>query len=296
MEVELVARPAIEVDEPRSAQRICVTLDHAERIVLEPAPPHVLAERSALEIAREIDPERRGVRIRRVGRGHRQDVQRRQVLVLLLELGRERLKPGLEPPGLLDLGAEPGNVTAVAVLEVDVAAVRGHGAEHLRVAHGERQRAVAAGRLAHHAAVLASRQRAVGAVHVRDQLCDHVVLVAPGGARVEVLGAAVAREAVGQDEDHLLACAARDQRVHALVQSRRPRIVVEERAPAPGETREHERHRIAPLAVRAVGRRKVDRHGADVRITQAVAGEDRALELLQDHMAAFDGGQTSRSG
>ena len=52
----------------------------------------------------------------------------------------------------------------------------------------------------------------------RHQLAAQVVLVAPGGGRVQVLGAAEARRGVRHHEDRLAARAAREERVHAVVE------------------------------------------------------------------------------
>ena len=287
VEVPLVPGAAVEEQEPERAQPLGVPLEHAQRVELEPALPDGVAERPGLEVAGEVDPERPRSRAGRIRRRHPEDVEGDEVLVTLLALGLELLEPGREPAGLLHLGAELGHVAAIAVVEVEIAAVARHRREHPGVFHAEGQGSVSARRLAEHAAVLAPRERAVPALHPRHQLLDQVILVAPGRARVQVLGAAEARKAVGHDEDHLATRPALDQRVHAVVEGRGPGVVVQEHPPAAGEAGEHEGDRVAGGGRVVVGRGQVDRHGALRRVSRRIAAQDGALEALQHHSTAF---------
>ncbi len=295
----LVASAAVEVEQPERAQRVGTGLEQVQRVVLEPARPHLGTERAGLEVARQVHAERRRGGVRRVGRRHGEDVQGQHVVVALLALRLEGLEPLLEPARLLDQAAELRHVAPVAVVEAQVAAVAGERAEDLRAPHAQHERAVAARGLAYHAAMVARGERAEASVHVRHQLLDQMGRVAAGGARVEVLRSAVAGEAVGHHQDHLAAGAARDERVHAVVERGRPRVVVEQHAPAPGESGEHEAHRVAPPGGVRVGRRQVDRHRAHVGVAGRVARERGALEPLHHHLSPlhrlFLPGPVSRS-
>ena len=123
---------------------------------------------------------------------------------LAARLGGQRIVaagPALRHPMLGELVQRVRPVVPVDEIEVRVAGMIGDGAPVLRVLHAVDDRAVAAGRLAEAAAMLAAGQRAEFAVDERNDLAREVVGVVADRGRVHVLVAAERGEAVGKDED-----------------------------------------------------------------------------------------------
>ena len=143
MQIPLVASAAVQVDEPQRTQRVVVILDQPERVVLEPALPHLVVPAAALHVDRQVDAERRSGGIRRIARRHGQHVERVQVFGLLLDSRLELGHPRRESAAALNGGAELRKVRAVAVVEADVPAVTRDRSERGGVLEAEDQGTVA---------------------------------------------------------------------------------------------------------------------------------------------------------
>ena len=167
-------------------------------------------------------------------------------------LGLELLPPRLDAARAVEAVAEGGEVAPVDDVEGHVAAVAGQRGEGIRVAHAEHQRAIAAAGDAEEAAPLWRGNRAVARVDPGDQLLGDVVLVAARGGGVEVLAAAVAREAVGQHDDGMRHPGGVESR-EAVGEVALPGVVVEHAEAATGVAAEAEEHGIAPASIRGVG-------------------------------------------
>src|SRR4029079_6776380 len=96
----------------------------------------------------------------------------------------------LRAPEAGELVQRPRPIEEVAELEVGVARMIADRAPGLGIAHPVDHRAVAAGGLAEHAAMLARRERPELAIDVRHDLARQIVGVAPDGGGVHVLIAA----------------------------------------------------------------------------------------------------------
>ena len=172
-------------------------------------------------------------------------------------------------------------------------------AEDLGVPHAHHERAVASARLADHAAMVARREGPEAGVDEGDELLDQVVFVVPECGGIHVLAAAQVREAVGEGQDHRPGGTLGEKRVHPVCDSRRPGVVVQEHPPAPGESAEAPRDRIALLCL-VVSGRKVEEELPDVGIAGKIPLEGAAHEVLAPDRAARDfharslGAQSSR--
>ena len=169
VQTPFVTGSAVDVDQRHRAQRVRMRVEQYQRIVGEPALPYVVSKGTGLKIARQIEPERLGRWIGRIRRRHAEHVEHEEVVVLLLDLRLERREPRRDPTRALERRARGRDVAAIAVVEVQVAAVAGESSKHRRMPHAEPQRAVAARRLAGDTAMRAGRLRAVARVDVRDE-------------------------------------------------------------------------------------------------------------------------------
>ena len=102
---------------------------------------------------------------------------------------------------LCQLGQGIGPVAAVDEVEIGVSRVIGYGPPVLCVAHAVDDGAITAGRLAETTPMIPIRQGSKFAVDEGNEFPGQVVGVAADGARVDVLVAAEAGEAVGKDHD-----------------------------------------------------------------------------------------------
>src|SRR5262249_54329579 len=142
------------------------------------------------------------------------------------------------------------------------------------------QSAVAAHGLAGDGAALRLRDRAIAAVHVRDEVARDEILPVTRDWRVRVVAAAVAVSRIRHDDDQLADSPFpdedfhRDLNVEALVRSVRParaRAVV---------SMEQIKTRVPALRLVEVTRRQKDRHVAVSGVTEKIPLEGRTVDRL----------------
>ena len=225
MDVVLVLPAAVDVDAPERLQIVSEALHHVDRVLLEPRPPAGRQHFAGLEVDRQSKAQRR-LRVGVVARGHGHHHQGVDFGAGQFFLGPDRLQEARyaavivtvqRPLFLLEhidraflaffravpgkLVQDIGPVAAVQEVEVGVAGVVGDGAPVPGVLHAVHHGAVAAGRLAEAAAVIAGRQGAELLVHERNQLRGQIVGVLAHGRGIDVLVAPERREAVGKHQD-----------------------------------------------------------------------------------------------
>src|SRR5262249_10714942 len=197
----------------------------------------------------------------------------------------------LDTAVLADLVEETREVGQVAVLERRVARVTDDAAEDFAVAHALDHGAIAAARLAGDGAVAPVGQGAERLVDPGNQLVDEIGLVAPGGARVEVLASAPAREAIGEGGDQGPQAALADQTVETAVEPLVPAAGLEQHDAASRVPGQNVDHGEAPLGggQGIVARRQVHVDVALHGIAERVAGESAASQAVAHHDAALVG-------
>src|SRR4051812_40512347 len=117
--------------------------------MLKPARPDRRMDFAASQVKRQAKAERDG-RVWRIAGAHRQNIERRDVVFALSFLAPELFEKPLRIA--CERAYSLRKTRQIAILEIAVAAVRGRRRERVRVAHRTNERAITAGRFAHHRA------------------------------------------------------------------------------------------------------------------------------------------------
>ncbi len=94
VQIELVARAAVDKQQPQRAQRVDVTLDQLDGVPGQPARPNILADRAGVQVERQRQAQR-STWLGRVAGRHRQNIQHVDIGAALLGPGIEGLPPGI---------------------------------------------------------------------------------------------------------------------------------------------------------------------------------------------------------
>src|SRR5262249_30148186 len=120
-----------------------------------------------------------------------------------------------------------------------------------------------------------------------------VVRVAAHGARIEILAAAVTREAIGKDDEHRADAPLGEQAIEPLIDRLAPARYVQELGAAAGEAGERIQDRVALVGF-VVARRQGQGRGAGGGSAEGIAAQDAARQLEPLDAAAARLGTAAR--